>query len=251
MILMPTKKTAKINFGSIGCFVLLKGERTKHKVVLDEHIGNGLPNCVTVIELCSGISSNTTWSNLFEWETVKKSKKIKRYRLGVSRFFPTTHPRKRQRTFFVEKIKLTLNHAFEDADPEFDICSHPKIHTIRGNYNLWKKRIDEVQEGRAVIELFYWAGKPYTKDKNGIGQVVFATLDKDSGCGIQKLEIQDSMINGALKSNDVVMLGEKESVLMSTIAQNDGLSLQDFKDWFKKYDLTEPMVIIYFTNFRY
>jgi len=36
-----------------------------------------------------------------------------------------------------------------------------------------------------------------------------------------------------------------------TLAKNDGLSLQDFKDWFKGYDFSKPMAIIHFTRFRY
>lgn len=54
-------------FGQIGCFVRLKGSRNKHQVLLDEHIGNHYPNCVTVIELCNGEITNTTWSRLYEW----------------------------------------------------------------------------------------------------------------------------------------------------------------------------------------
>ena len=35
------------------------------------------------------------------------------------------------------------------------------------------------------------------------------------------------------------------------LAINDGLTLEDFKEWFKPYDLTEVMAVIHFTNFRY
>jgi hypothetical protein len=35
------------------------------------------------------------------------------------------------------------------------------------------------------------------------------------------------------------------------LSKNDGLSLPDFKAWFKNYDLSEPMAIIHFTKFRY
>ena len=38
-----------------------------------------------------------------------KTQKIKRYRLGVSKTFPTTHPRKGEQTFFVEKIQNNAN----------------------------------------------------------------------------------------------------------------------------------------------
>ena len=54
-------------FGEIGCYVKMRGSRNKHQVIADEHIGNHLPNCVTVIELSNGEETNTTWSRLSEW----------------------------------------------------------------------------------------------------------------------------------------------------------------------------------------
>ena len=35
------------------------------------------------------------------------------------------------------------------------------------------------------------------------------------------------------------------------IALNDGLSFEDWENWFKNYDLAQPMAIIHFTKFRY
>lgn len=159
-----------------------------------------------------------------------KTPKIKRYRLGVSRYFPATHPRKGEPTGFVDFI-----------------LAGDKIHTIRGNYELWSKRMTEVQAGRAVIELFYWSGKPYHKDENGIGQVVFATLDKDSGCGIQMLEFTSL----GFRSRPIINGYMEDNFYFSPLAKNDGLSLQDFEDWFKGHDLYEPMPIIHFSPFRY
>ena len=101
--------------------------------------------------------------------------------------------------------------------------------------------MQEVQEGRAVIELFYWADKPYRSK-----QIVFATLDKDSGCGIQKIEFNNNEINEPLVGRYLL-----RKIDIAHISQNDGLSFQDFKDWFKSYDLSKPMVIIHFTKFRY
>jgi hypothetical protein len=44
---------------------------------------------------------------------------------------------------------------------------------------------------------------------------------------------------------------KKLAVIPSNIAANDGLSLDDFRAWFKGYDLRKSMVIIQFTKFRY
>lgn len=59
---------------------------------------------------------------------------MKTYVLIVSQRFPMTHPRKGQPTMFIENI-----------------LNKTKIHTIRGNFPLWEKRIEEVQNELAVI----------------------------------------------------------------------------------------------------
>lgn len=164
-----------------------------------------------------------------------KIEKIKRYRLGVSKTFPTTHPRKGEQTWFVEKIIEVMMPISHNA------IMGKKIHTIRSNYPLWKKRMEEVQGDRAVIELFYWADKPYRSK-----QIVFATLDKDSGCGVQKIEFNNNEINGPLIGRYLL-----RKIDIDHISQNDGLSPEDFKAWFKNYDLSKPMAIIHFTKFRY
>lgn len=176
------------------------------------------------------------------------TQKIKHYRLSFSRTFPTTHPKAGEPTYFVEKI----NNAIGDTE-SCNVVVHTrngvldiwhKIHTCRGNYARWAKIMSEVQAGRAVIDLYYWDGKPYGK---GVKQVVFATLDKNSRCGVQKLEFYGSFFN----TNWVVGQSQLPDQLLSTISKNDGLSLEDFKAWFKGADLSEPMAIIHFTPFRY
>ena len=197
-----------------------------------------------------------------------KQQKIKRYRLSVSQTFPMTHPRKGGGTNFTYKIFSALGKYDDSLSKSIGVDKiNPKLHTIRGNYPLWEKRMAEVQAGRAVIELFYWDGKPYRSP-----QVVFATLDKNSGCGVQELDYPNREIecetcdgigtvmiaklypNGHCEVNEdcpdcggsgVIEIG------IDSIAKNDGLSLQDFNDWFKKADLNEPMAIIHFTKFRY
>lgn len=158
--------------------------------------------------------------------------KLKTHVLTVSRYFPSTHPRKGQETGFIDKI----------------LRGYPclKIHTIRGNYELWEKRIKEVQEGKAILSLRYWSGKPYNSK-----QVEFACLDKDSGIGIGKLILPGENITGWLRNNDVALIGTNGGLMLSLIAQNDGLSLEDFKAWFKCYDLRQPLAIIHYTSFRY
>lgn len=157
---------------------------------------------------------------------------MKTYVLIVSREFPSDHKRKGKQTFFVEKINQGVF-----PDKHLGIISS-KIHTIRSNYQLWEKRISDVHEGKAVLSLRYWSGKPY-----GSKQVEFARLDKDSGVGIQKLVFGESFII-LPKVNEAV-------ISLSELSKNDGLEISNFLSWFESYDLSEPMAIIHFTNFRY
>lgn len=175
-----------------------------------------------------------------------KTPKINRYRLAISRTFPATHPKKGKQTWFTDKILLTLEKfkactIFDYENDEKIIVWH-KIHTIRSNYPLWEKRMAEVQAGRAVIELFYWSGKPYNSP-----QVVFATLDKDSGCGVQRISMASDLFCASIATS----YSENLVIGLEVINSGDGLSLEDFKAWFKGYDLHKPLAIIHFTSFRY
>ena len=37
----------------------------------------------------------------------------------------------------------------------------------------------------------------------------------------------------------------------NAVLSNDGLSFEDWEDWFRGYDLSKPLAIIHFTKFRY
>lgn len=164
---------------------------------------------------------------------------MKTYVLTVSRYFPATHKRKGEETFFVDKIRFMLG-GWNLSEGK----NGKKIHTIRANYELWAKRIKEVQEGKAILSIRYWSGKPYNSKQVEIWQ-----LDQNSGCGVQKLEFyKDKDEVPSIKYPLISNLSEPD---INSIAKNDGLSLEDFKEWFKSYDLSEPMAIIHFTSFRY
>lgn len=115
-----------------------------------------------------------------------------------------------------------------------------------------------MNEGKAVLSLRYWTGKPYNSK-----QEEFAKLDKDSGIGVQRITMVDHgnftyiQISNPNKEphlhSDCVEFDSMKSEfgLINRIAENDGLSTGDFKAWFKGYDLSKPMAIIQFTPFRY
>lgn len=166
---------------------------------------------------------------------------MKTYVLTVSRSFPSGHKRAGDHTFFVEKISIEeggLRAIYKNEDIS------PKIHTIRANFQLWKKRFDEIEAGRACLSLRYWEGKPYRSK-----QVEFLRLTRDDGIGLQELHFVSGDIDYPCVSPEKI--SAVDDLLTPIIARNDGLPLDDFKDWFKGYDLSGSLAIIHFTNFRY
>lgn len=149
--------------------------------------------------------------------------KIKTYVITVSRYFPSTHPRKGEPTGFVDKI-----------------LTGEKIHTIRGNVEFWKNRVQDVLQGKAILSLRYWEGKPYHSK-----QVEFAILSDVSEVGVQDLKFLDAKPYNPFAGGEVQDMVE--------FPAKDGLSYDDFEAWFshKSYNLRETFAIIHFTNFRY
>ena len=174
--------------------------------------------------------------------------KIKKYRMSISKVFPAKHPNAGQYTYFREAIESALRDysvVYDDVykiDERKIITLMPKYHTIRANYFLWKKRVDEVKEGKAIITVFEWTGKPYRNKQKNI--FIFT---QSSYMDVQKLYFfKNNLYFPRVESKNEIL-----SIMPTKLAHNDGLTLDEFEGWFRKYDLSEPMAIIHFTRFRY
>lgn len=177
---------------------------------------------------------------------------MKTHIITVSRRFPKTHKHATQETFFIEKILAGLPffecsdiiELFNYADNDkINSCREKidiKVHTIRQNYELWKKRIDEVNQGIAILSIRAWKGVP-RKSK----QFEICHFTKSSGIHVQK--IQYTPQGWRIDDNDGRLYSSSE------IAPHDGLSVEDFEDWFKDIMVpnTPPMAIIHFSPKRY
>lgn len=149
------------------------------------------------------------------------------YVITVSEQFPKTHKKSGLPTGFINAIALKL-----------------KKHTIRGNYLLWRNRFDKINKGEACLSVRYWSGKPYRSK-----QIEAFVFDNTDGIGIEKLEFFDD--GDGVSRLSYPLINNYAEPKIETLAENDGLEYKDFKEWFKGYDLSDPMVIIHFTNFRY
>ena len=153
---------------------------------------------------------------------------MKTYYLTLSKVFPSTHVKAGLPTYFEEQI-----------------IQHTKLHTIRANYDFWKKRFEKIAAGQAVLSIRQWVGKPYAK---GSTQRELFRLTREDGIGIQKLSF-DKDRDGCISYKFFNIDGRYADI--RDIANNDGLSFNDWREWFKGYDLSKPMAIIHFTEFRY
>lgn len=170
------------------------------------------------------MSRSNTACGFFSFE------KMKKYVITLSQVFPVTHCRNGEPTDFKQKFVSAI-HGWKDH--------WLKLHTIRANYELWKKRFDEIEAGKACLCIRQWSGKPYRSK-----QVEIAVLTKEDGIGIQRMTVA-----GCATIHPIFV--DTHSVSADTLARNDGLSLPDWSNWFSRYDLTEPLAVIHFTKFRY
>lgn len=153
----------------------------------------------------------------------KKEVKLKCYVLTISRNFPQKTKRAGEPTLFFDKIE-----------------SGEKLHTIRMNWKLWKKRFKAISEGKAYLSVRYWTGKPYNSP-----QEIYKDFYNTDGIGLQKLSFPLGTFIDDVDSD----------VRLVELAKNDGLDFEDFKAWFGD-KLTEnngnnDLAIIHFTPFRY
>ena len=148
---------------------------------------------------------------------------MKTHILILSQTFPKGHPEVGKPTRFGASVSQCV-----------------KIHTIRENYTVWENKIKEILEGEARLSIRIWEDKPYRSR-----QIELLSLDKNSGVGIQKLHSFDDETAYFIGSNGNVL-----PVSLQELANNDGLSLNEWKGWFKN-NTKFPLAIIHFTDFRY
>lgn len=159
--------------------------------------------------------------------------------LTFSTKFPAYHPRKGEPTFFVEKIFKSL-FLMKSVPPElvdsynFEIMNDdsvvPKHHTIRAG-NRWK--VGDKFSPRV------WSGKPYQSK-----QIIIAS------------DIEVKKVWSIWYDENGWWINGNSFYALERLAQNDGLSLTDFLDWFnihpkKKGETFTGQIICYNENISY
>lgn len=144
--------------------------------------------------------------------------------LILCKVFPVNHSRAGEPTGFEDKLK-----------------SGEKKHTIRFNAkDVWDERYKGVSSGKKYLSVREWTGRPHNSEQREL-----ARYDR---IGLQHI----TMTYGADDAVPQAWVDDKK-VPVELLAQNDGLSVQDFVEWFfgsSKSNVFEG-VIIHFTDFRY
>jgi hypothetical protein len=166
--------------------------------------------------------------------------------ITLSKTFLKGHLKAGQQTNFREKLLHGIG--CPDCNKERGISCYycvrgakAKIHTCRSNYEYWKKKIDRLKDVNGVLSVRQWSEKPYHSPQEIIIDIPASEID------VQELTFFKDRDGSILWCPSI----DGKFIPFETLANNDGLSLADFKSWFKNYDLSQPMAIIYFTKFRY
>ncbi len=191
------------------------------------------------------------------------------------KFFPA-HYKAGKPTYFEQKIlaeQIGKAGITIIEDGEEKVIEGRKKHTCRSNYEYWKGKITKLQETGGVLSVRQWSANPYRSPQDTITDIPAETV------GIQKLELR--------REKQVVQHfeeGKKETFTesitydwtaevdgwetpISLLAENDGLTVEEFKAWFapvfdkaeKKYSSLNNIsaatimdfAIIHFTKERY
>lgn len=150
------------------------------------------------------------------------------YVIILAEKFPSWHPRAGYPTDFWTN--------FENA---LDGETYGKFHTFRGNYQRWRKCFEKINKGEACLSIRVWEGKAYKSPQKEI-----ARLTKKDGIGLQRAQMPLS-----LNGDQNAIVGKKK-IPFKVLADNDGLSLEDWKNWMG-LAIGQELAIIHFTKFRY
>ena len=144
--------------------------------------------------------------------------------LTLCKSFPVTHSKAGEATDFEKKLK-----------------DKSKIHTIRYNAkNVWNGWYKDIVSGKKYLSIREWTGRPYNSEQKEIAQ-------------LPKIGLQHVTMTYSSEDAYPEIWIDNKKVSIHEVAKNDGLSVEDFVEWFfgnNKENVFEG-VVINFTDFRY
>lgn len=158
----------------------------------------------------------------------------------ISRTFPATHPRRYEPTFFVEKIwKALQTHGYKEPWNFFNelpgLSSVINIH----DYAASKEKYHTIRAGRRwklgdMASLRVWSGLPYRSKQIAIVPDLMIQKAIDIEIHFNPFQV---VIPTPGKTNQWGMLSN------GLVAENDGLSYDDFQNWFDPWKTNRKTLI--------
>lgn len=179
------------------------------------------------------------------------------------------------------KAVVTLSKTFFSRTPckgqetgfKDKVTTGRKVHTCRSNYEYWRAKIEKITATGGVLSVRQWSEKPYRSPQEVITEIPAGIV------GVQKLELrrEKHVVNHYAEEQvkaiatttyyDYMAEVDGHPVPLEILAENDGLTVDEFKAWFspvfddaeKKYHelaaaasgFTIDFAIIHFTKRRY
>jgi len=168
--------------------------------------------------------------------------------LLLSRNFMVGHAKAGQPTWFKEQLMNLLHnyeyHNVNMPDGSDLLITGKKLHTMRGNYNYWAEKAAKINAGEMELSIRQWSGKPFDSVQKTIATLQHLNIQRYEGYWYkeqrEKGELPTFLIDGKLLE-DVTLL-----------AKNDGLSMEDWLEWFfKKTEKVEGVILHFTQEFRY
>lgn len=157
-----------------------------------------------------------------------------------NRYFPKGHPKEGQPTFFVEKIWKNY-HDKHNGDVRDLLWYNEQYDNLFGveaikNVHQYNAKKHTIRQGKHFKDGDFfspriWTGKPYASKQIEIMPITEIIRVYDFKIEVDKDYICVLIDNYPFYEENANMVTQVEALEM--LAQNDGLSLQDFKDWFK------------------
>ena len=119
-----------------------------------------------------------------------------------------------------------------------------KLHTMRGNYAYWARKAELINSGKMELSIRQWEGKPYNSSQYEIARLQHLHVQRYEGYWYkeqrEKGELPTFLIDGKLHED------------VAQLAKNDGLSLEDWLEWFfKKTEKVEGVILHFTEDFKY
>lgn len=141
---------------------------------------------------------------------------MKTVKLVIENRFPKFHKREGENTNFEEKI-----------------LDGRKKHSVQSNFSKWNGKFHKIKEGSAKLSVETWTGIPYNSERFVI------------------LEMEDAVIQSLEFKKGKYLVDGTTEISLEELATNDGLKLDDFRDWFKVFPADKMAIIQFDKNFKY